>query len=99
MRRIFSAAPRWERQTDRSAGKEARASHATAIAVILPACVLSGAVYFFCGLVPLHILLPVAIGVAAGGYFGAKLLPRVSGRTVSLLFAFLMIAAGVKLIV
>ncbi len=78
------------------AGLSARESHATAIAVILPASALSGAVYFFNGLTPASVLVPAAIGVAAGGLFGAKLLARVSPDKITFLFALFMFAAGLR---
>lgn len=80
----------------RAVGYDALRAHATAIAVILPASLTSGAVYLFFGLVPLQLFLPVAIGVAAGGFLGAKLLPRISARAVTFVFAALMFAAGIK---
>lgn len=71
-------------------------AHATAIALILPASLVSAVVYLWAGLVPWTILLPVSLGVLAGGYLGAKLLPVLPPRTLSLLFAALMLAAGIK---
>ena len=76
----------------------ALSAHATAIAVILPASIVSSIVYFFCGMVSLELLVPVAIGVTAGGVLGARLLPHISARTVTLIFAALMLAAGVRLL-
>ena len=76
----------------------ALSAHATAIAVILPASIVSSIVYFFSGMVSLQLLLPVAIGVTAGGLIGACILPRISARTVTLIFAALMLAAGVRLL-
>lgn len=76
----------------------APAAHATAIAVILPASLVSGVVYLFGGLVRLSVLLPVALGVAAGGVLGARLLPVLPEKTVSLLFALFMLAAGLRMI-
>lgn len=82
----------------RTAGYAAQEAHATAIAVILPASLLSGGIYLACGTVPLSVLVPVALGVCAGGLLGAKLLARVSARAVTLIFAALMLAAGVKML-
>ena len=76
----------------------ALSAHATAIAVILPASIVSSIVYLFCGMVSFELLLPVAIGVCAGGLVGARLLPHISARTVTLIFAALMLAAGVRLL-
>ncbi|MDE5897558.1 MAG: sulfite exporter TauE/SafE family protein [Clostridia bacterium] len=82
---------------ERAAALPALSAHATAIAVILPACIVSGIVYLIYGLVPLAVFLPVAIGVFLGGAAGARLLPNVSASAVTFLFAALMFAAGVKL--
>ncbi len=76
------------------AGLQTRQAHATAIAVILPTSLASGAVYALGGLAPLPVLLPVALGVTAGGFLGARLLPRLSVRVVDFLFGLLMLAAG-----
>lgn len=77
-------------------GLEEVKAHATAIAVILPASLISGAVYLFSGLTPFNILLPAALGVAAGGYLGAKLLGKLSSRVAAFLFACFMLAAGLR---
>ena len=82
----------------KAAGREARSAHATAIAVILPASVLSGAVYLFYGLVPLSVLIPVSLGVAAGGFLGARLLGVLPVRAVDLLFGALMLLAGWRML-
>ena len=73
-------------------------AHATAIAVILPASLVSGAVYLFYGLAPIAVLLPVALGVAVGGFVGAKLLGFLPERIVTFIFAVLMLVAGVKMV-
>ena len=78
----------------RANGLEPLKAHATAIAVILPASVVSGAVYLFCGFTPPFVLLPVALGVIVGGVIGAKLLGVLPERAVTLIFAVLMLAAG-----
>ena len=82
----------------RAAGYSALKAHATAIAVIAPASVFSGAVYALCGFTPLFVLLPVSLGVAAGGFLGAKLLARAPAPFVSLLFSLLMLAAGLRML-
>lgn len=81
---------------ERIEGRGEKQAHATAIALILPACLVSAAVYLWAGLIFWDIFLPVALGVLAGGYAGAKLLPVLPTRAVSVLFAALMLAAGVK---
>lgn len=76
----------------------ARCAHATAIAVILPASFVSGILYLFFGMVPVSVLVPVALGVSAGGFFGAKLLARFSADKITFLFALLMLAAGIRMV-
>lgn len=83
---------------ERLAYLPARSAHATAIAVILPASAVSSVVYACHGLTPLKVLLPVAIGVTVGGFFGAKLLSKVGAKALELLFAALMLAAGVRML-
>lgn len=76
----------------------ARRAHATAIAVILPASLVSSIVYLLFGLVPMNIFLPTALGVGAGGFLGAKLLARIPAKAVTVAFALFMFAAGVRML-
>lgn len=76
-----------------------REAHATAIAAVFPATLLSGIVYAFTGRTPLFILIPTALGVTLGGVFGAKLLPLLPIRATELLFGVLMLAAGIGMVV
>ncbi len=80
------------------AGYPALRAHATAIAVVAPASLVSGAVYAFFGSVPIALLLPVALGGLLGGAVGAKLLRRASPRAVGLLFAAFMLLAGGRML-
>lgn len=77
-------------------GLKVRQAHATAIAVILPASVASALVYLLYGLLPLSSFIPVVAGTLLGGFFGANALKRVPSKTVTLIFAALMLAAGLK---
>ena len=79
-------------------GRPARRAHATAIAVILPASLVSAAVYLFKGAVPLAVLLPVALGVTLGGFLGARLLPKVPVRALGAVFSAFMLAAGLGMV-
>lgn len=77
----------------------AQKAHATAIAVILPASIVSGIVYLLSGYAPTEVLLPVTAGAVLGGFLGAKLLSRVPARPLTFFFALLMLAAGVKSVI
>lgn len=79
-------------------GLDALRAHATAIAVILPVCLVSGAIYLWFVPMPLGQLLPVALGMTAGGLLGARLLPKTSAAAVTYLFAAFMLAAGVRML-
>ncbi len=79
-------------------GLPAKRAHATAISVILPASAVSGIVYLIFGFTPMRILVPVALGVAAGGYLGAKLLGVLPVRLVTAVFAALMLLAGWRML-
>lgn len=73
-------------------------AHATAIAVILPLSVVSGLIYFTFFNIKWTIALYTGIGVFAGGILGALLLKKIPNKIILLLFAGLMLAAGVKLL-
>lgn len=79
------------------AGYPAPNAHATAIAAVLPATLVSAAVYLYFGLVPFSVLLPAALGVLLGGFLGAKLLSKLPPRYTSIAFAVVMLIAGVRM--
>ena len=78
-------------------GLQEREAHATAILLILPVCLLSFIVYAVKGAFSLPLLIPTAIGVTAGGFLGAKLLEKIGGNAVTVVFAALQVLAGVWL--
>lgn len=79
-------------------GLDDRHSHATAIAVILPLCALSTAVYAVRSSFDWGVIIPTVIGVFAGGIAGALLLKKLSGDILPFLFYGLMLFAGLKMI-
>ena len=78
-------------------GIDAHKSHATAIAVILPLSVLSAVIYFFKANIPWLETAVVSAGGVAGGFVGAKLLNRISGRWLHIIFGVAMLAAAVRM--
>ena len=82
-----------------AAGLPQKKAHATAIAVILPLCVVSTVVYAVRGGFETDILLPTVLGVLAGGIAGAALLKKLSAPVLNLLFYGLMLFAGIKMMV
>lgn len=80
-------------------GFDDKKSHATAIAVILPLCLVSTVVYAMNGSFSLGIVLPTVIGVVLGGIVGALLLKRASNDFISFLFYGLMLFCGLKMLI
>ncbi len=79
-------------------GLDEKSAHATAIAVILPLCLVSSIVYALKGNYEPSVILPTVIGVTIGGIAGALLLKKMSANAVSFLFYSLMTFAGFKMI-
>lgn len=79
-------------------GLDEKHSHATAIAIILPLCLVSSIVYALGGGFENGVILPTVIGVTIGGIVGAFLLKKMSNDALSLLFYGVMFFAGLKMI-
>ena len=77
------------------ADKEA---HATAIFTILPISIASSVVYIINGAVNYEFLAYSTIGFVAGGVLGAFLLNKLSNKFLRVVFAIIMIIAGLKII-
>lgn len=78
---------------------DAHKSHATAIAIILPLSVLSAIIYIFKADVPWIETAVVSAGGIAGGFVGAKLLNKISGRWLHIIFGSAMLAAAVRMFI
>ena len=72
-------------------------AHATAIPIILPISIASGITYIMNGIFTVEIFIPTVIGVIIGGIIGAILLKKLPSFITSIVFAVLMIVAGVRL--
>lgn len=79
-------------------GLEQKRAHATAIAIILPLCVVSSITYALRASFDWSIILPTIIGVTIGGVLGAKLLKKMSNGALTFIFYSLMLFAGLKMI-
>lgn len=77
---------------------EQKKAHATAIALILPLCLISSIAYALGTSFDYTIILPTVIGVTLGGIIGALLLKRLSDNTVGFVFYALMLFAGFKML-
>lgn len=77
-------------------GLDEKRAHATALLIILPLCILSASIYIANGYFEWKSVLCACLGVTAGGAAGAGLLKVLDQKIVSVLFALLMIAMGIK---
>lgn len=80
-------------------GLDAKCAHATALLVILPICIVSSAIYIANGYFDGTAVLCACIGVVAGGIVGAAALDKLNSSTIGIIFALLMIAIGIKLVI
>jgi len=77
-------------------GLDQRRAFATSVAVILPLCILSSAIYLFRGGLDLSAALPYLVGGFAGGLIGGKCFHRLNMDWLRRAFALLLLYGGVK---
>ena len=73
-------------------------AHATALMVMLPLSIVSIVVYLIRGAITFDFVPIVTLGVLPGSFLGAKLLGKMRSVWIDRLFALLMLAAGVRLL-
>ncbi len=78
-------------------GDEKRA-HATTIFVMLPLCIASFVVYLVEGFVDWSLATPITLSFVVGGAIGALALKRINNVILQLIFAFVIIAGGIRLV-
>ena len=79
-------------------GLEEHRAHATSLTVIFPISVVSAALYYGGGFVPLSDMLWLCGGAVLGGFIGARLLGRIATKWLNRLFTLLMLVSGVRLL-
>lgn len=80
----------------RLCGMEERRAFATSVAVILPLCALSAAIYLLRGGLDLWAALPYLIGGTAGGFLGGRLFRGVKISWLRRGFGLLLLWSGVR---
>ena len=80
----------------RYCGLDQRRAFATSVAVILPLCLLSVAVYFMRGGLELGTALPYLVGGTVGGWLGGKLFKGVRVDWLRRGFGLLLIYSGMR---
>ncbi len=78
-------------------GLDVKRAHATALIVILPICALSAIIYIVNGYFDANAAFCAVLGVTCGGALGALALDKLNSTAVAIIFAALMIAIGIKL--
>ena len=78
---------------------ENKYSHATAIAVILPISLVSAFIYCLSGNLDSVPFLTVGAGVLVGGVVGSFALKFLPPKVLRVIFVFIMLAGGIRLIV
>lgn len=74
-------------------------AQATALVIILPLTLVSAAVYLIKGSVEWVPTLWATLGVVIGGIAGALLLSKLKGNVAKIVFAVVLIAGGIKMII
>ena len=77
-------------------GLEQRRAFATSIAIILPLCALSSAVYWFRGGLDLRLALPYLAGGLIGGFLGGRIFKKLNMVWLRRAFALLILYGGVR---
>ena len=80
----------------RMCGLDQRRAFATSVAVILPLCALSAAVYLFRGGLDVMAALPYLIGGTVGGWAGGKWFKGMKMTWLKRAFGLLLIYGGVR---
>lgn len=80
----------------RRCGLSQRQAFATSVAIILPLCVLSSAIYLLRGKLELAAALPYLAGGLVGGLAGGRLFRRLNMVWLRRAFALLIIYGGIK---
>ena len=80
----------------RTCGLSQRQAFATSVAVILPLCALSSAIYFLRGGLDFSAALPYLCGGLAGGFIGGRVFQKLNMDWLRRGFALLILYGGVK---
>jgi len=77
---------------------ENKNAHATAIAVIFPLSVVSAIIYSTNFELDWIIIAVLSVSVTIGGIFGSIFLKKLNGKVIRIIFASLMMIAGVRML-
>ena len=75
-----------------------KVAHATAIFIIAPVCLASAITYIINGYFKANLIIPVSVGNVAGGALGAVFLGLLPQKAVNIIFIFVMLTAGIRML-
>ena len=80
----------------RACGLDQRRAFATSVAIILPMCALSSAIYFFRGELDFMAALPYLAGGLLGGFVGGRIFKGLNMDWLRRAFALLILYGGMR---
>ncbi len=78
-------------------GVEQKKAHACAIAIILPACIISAVIYSIKGAYNIPVTIKTSIGGILGGALGGLCLKKIPDKYLKIIFGLIMIISAVKM--
>lgn len=83
---------------EKGLGVDNKTAHASCLSLILPLSIVSSAIYIFSNTVESNLLISVGSGVIIGGMVGSLLLKILPAKIVRVIFAVILLAGGIRLI-
>lgn len=84
---------------EKGLGVDNKTAHASCLSLILPLSIVSSAIYIYSNTVETNLFLSVGSGVIIGGVVGALLLKILPSKIVRIIFAAVLLAGGIRLII
>lgn len=79
--------------------QDTKVAHATTLVCVLFMCIASSVLYIIKGQVDYKLFLSCAAGSVVGSLIGTKLLKKLKNKIIDLVFSFVLIGAGVLMLV
>lgn len=80
-------------------GLNTKCAHATALFVMLPVCAIGAVIYAKNGYFSPQSIASACVGVFIGAIIGAAILDKINADILGLVFAALMLAAGIRSVI
>lgn len=83
----------------KKSGMEQKEAHTNAVAVILPICIISASLYLYKGHIKFSDAMPYIPSGIIGSILGTLIIKKISPKLLKKAFGFLMIYAGIRLLI